>query len=109
MSTAKLALLGGEPIGGMPTGVYPEFEPSTIRRVAELLQRGATVGLSKKHPEILEAETAIAVWQGMPYCLGTSSGHAALHSALMGLEIFIGRRGYHHALHLGRIDLLHPA
>ena len=77
-------------MGGMPTGVYPEFDPSTIRRVAELLQRGATVGLSKKQPEILEAETAIAAWQGMPYCLGTSSGHAALHSAIMGLEITSG-------------------
>jgi dTDP-4-amino-4,6-dideoxygalactose transaminase len=90
VDTSKLALLGGDPVGGMPTGVYPQFDPSTIRRVAELLQRGATVGLSKKHPEILEAETAIAAWQGMPYCLGTSSGHAALHSAIMGLEITSG-------------------
>jgi len=90
MNASKLALLGGDPIGGMPTGVYPQFDPSAIRRVAELLQRGATVGLNKKHPEILEAETAIATWQGMPYCLGTSSGHAALHSAIMGLEISSG-------------------
>jgi dTDP-4-amino-4,6-dideoxygalactose transaminase len=90
MSASKLALLGGDPTGGVPTGVYPDFDPSAIRRVAELLQRGATVGLSKKQPEILEAETAIAAWQGMPYCIGTSSGHAALHSALIGLEITSG-------------------
>jgi len=90
MSASKLALLGGEPVGSLPTTTYPNFDPAAIRRVAELLQRGATVGLNKKHPEILEAETAIATWQGVAHCLGTSSGHAALHSALIGLEISSG-------------------
>ena len=32
----------------------------------------------------------MAAWQGVPYCLGTSSGHAALHSALIGLEVSWG-------------------
>jgi dTDP-4-amino-4,6-dideoxygalactose transaminase len=55
--------------------------------VNELLESGSTVGLSKHHAAIAEAEDAIARWQDVPYCLGTSSGHGALHAALMGLEI----------------------
>jgi dTDP-4-amino-4,6-dideoxygalactose transaminase len=32
----------------------------------------------------------VAAWQGVAYCLGTASGHAALHSALIGLEVSWG-------------------
>ncbi|MBL7200418.1 MAG: DegT/DnrJ/EryC1/StrS family aminotransferase [Anaerolineae bacterium] len=90
MSASKLALLGGTPIGPVSYGQYPRFSQAAMDRVAELLQRGSTVGLNKHHPEIAEAERAIAEWQGVPHCLGTSSGHAALHSALIGLEISSG-------------------
>jgi dTDP-4-amino-4,6-dideoxygalactose transaminase len=90
MSGSKLALLGGTPTGSVSYGQYPRFSQDAVDRVIELLQRGATVGLNKNCPEIAEAESAIAEWQGVAYCLGTSSGHAALHSALIGLEISSG-------------------
>ena len=90
MSTPKLALLGGSAIGSVPSGQHPRFSQDAVDRVAELLKRGTTVGLNKNCQEIEEAERAIAEWQGVEYCLGTSSGHAALHSSLMGLEITFG-------------------
>jgi dTDP-4-amino-4,6-dideoxygalactose transaminase len=90
MSASKLALLGGTPVGPVSPGQYPHFSQEAVDRVAELLQQGTTVGLNKNHPQIAEAERAISEWQGVPYCLGTSSGHAALHSALVGLEVSSG-------------------
>ncbi len=90
MRTQKLALLGGTAVGSVPQDPHPNFSEQTTRRVTELLERGATVGLSKKAKEIGEAEAAIAQWQDVPYCLGTASGHAALHSAVIGLEVSSG-------------------
>jgi dTDP-4-amino-4,6-dideoxygalactose transaminase len=91
MSASELALLGGAPVGDMSApGPYPRFTQEAMDRVAELMQRGATVGLNKNNPEIAELEAAVAEWQGVAYCLGTSSGHAALHSALIGLEVSWG-------------------
>ena len=90
MIKSELALLGGSPVGDVSSGQHPRFSQEAVDRVAELLQRGATVGLNKNFPEIAEVEGAIAEWQGVRYCLGTSSGHAALHSALIGLEISSG-------------------
>jgi len=87
MSSSTLALLGGEPVSPPPAPPHPHFSEEAIARVTELLRRGATVGLSKGCTEIAEAESAIAAWQGVPHCLGTISGHAALHSALIGLEV----------------------
>ena len=79
MSTSKLALLGGTPTGSVSSGQHPRFSQDAVDRVVELLKRGTTVGLNKDTKEIGEAERAIAQWQGVEYCLGTSSGHAALH------------------------------
>ena len=45
------------------------------------------VGLGRAHPWIDAAERAIAEWHGVDHCLTTSSGHASLHAALMGLQI----------------------
>jgi dTDP-4-amino-4,6-dideoxygalactose transaminase len=58
--------------------------------VEELLRSGTTVGLNKSSTEIEEAERRIAEWQGVRHCLGTASGHGALHSAIIGLEIATG-------------------
>ncbi|MHB9032632.1 MAG: DegT/DnrJ/EryC1/StrS family aminotransferase [Anaerolineae bacterium] len=90
MNTSKLALLGGEPVGPIPPDPHPDFSPEAIARVTALLQSGETVGLSKGNRPTGEAEAAIAAWQEMPYCMVTSSGHAALHSAVIGLEITSG-------------------
>ncbi|MBM3216232.1 DegT/DnrJ/EryC1/StrS family aminotransferase [Candidatus Poribacteria bacterium] len=87
MSARKLALLGGTPVGAPSQQPHPKFSEQAMDRVRRLLETGSTVGLSKGHPEIREAEQSIAEWQGVPYCLGTSSGHGALHAALMGLEV----------------------
>jgi perosamine synthetase len=90
MSASKLALLGGESIGVDAPAQFPRFSQSALDRVTRLIKSGATVGLNKNSAEIEEAEKAIADWQGVPFCLGTSSGHAALHSSLIGLEISYG-------------------
>jgi dTDP-4-amino-4,6-dideoxygalactose transaminase len=86
-----LAVLGGTPaINAKSESSYPRFTDEAIRRVTELLRNGTTVGLNKQCAEIDEAEAAIAEWQGVRHCLGTSSGHGALHSALIGLEVTSG-------------------
>ncbi len=90
MSSAKLALLGGEPIGAPPADAHPNFTPETIERVVEVMKAHRTVGLNKTIPEIGEAEAALAEWQGVEYCLTASSGHAALHDCVIGLEIAWG-------------------
>ena len=90
MNDDKLALLGGKPRFTAEATAYPRFTDSAISRVERLLRAGTTVGLNKQCAEIDEAEREIARWQGSGYCLGTSSGHAALQSALAGLEIASG-------------------
>ena len=90
MSASELALLGGTSIGSVSSGQHPRFSQDAVDRIVELLKRGATVAFNKNSQEIAEAERAIAEWQGVEYCLGTASGHAALHSAIMGLEITYG-------------------
>lgn len=89
-SSGLLALLGGEPLGAPEPEQHPTFTPDAIARVVDLLKRGDTVGLSKANPTIGEAEAAIAAWHQMPHCLGVATGHAALHAALIGLEITNG-------------------
>ncbi len=90
MSTSKLALLGGNSVGAPPSDKHPNFNKEVIGRITELLERGETVAFNKQNTCLGEAEAAIAQWQEVPYCLTTSSGHAALHSAVMGLEISSG-------------------
>jgi dTDP-4-amino-4,6-dideoxygalactose transaminase len=90
MSTNTLALLGGPALGVPQPSRHPAFEQGAIDRVVDMLERGRTVGLNRNHPEIAEAENAIAAWQGVPHCLLASSGHAALQDCLMGLEISWG-------------------
>jgi dTDP-4-amino-4,6-dideoxygalactose transaminase len=83
----RLALLGGAPLGEVPADLHPAFSRRALARAGELLRKGMTVGLGKHHPIIREAEEAIARWQGVEHAMLLSSGHAALHMALAGLEI----------------------
>ncbi len=85
-----LALLGGEPVGAPPADDHPRFSQATLDRVAQVMQQRRTVGLNKNTPEVAEAEAAIAQWQGVAHCLLASSGHAALHNCLIGLEVSWG-------------------
>lgn len=82
-----LALLGGQALGAPSAPQFPAFTETARRRVDELLAKGRTVGLSKLDPVIAEAEAALAAYHGVGHCLGTSTGHAALHACLIGLEI----------------------
>src|SRR5262249_38730468 len=79
-------LLGGESCGVPAAGAWPRFTPEAIARVVELLERSETVTLGKRGV-IGEAEAAVSDYHGGRPAMVLSSGHAALHAALMGLEI----------------------
>jgi dTDP-4-amino-4,6-dideoxygalactose transaminase len=89
-TSERLALLGGAPVRDPAKPAYPVFSDRARERVDELLRAGHAVGLSKHDEVIREAETTIASWHGVEHCLATASGHGALHSALIGLEITSG-------------------
>lgn len=84
-----LALLGGDPVVTAKTVPYPLFSPAAIERVSSFLHHelGITQGLSKHHPVIGEFEQVFAEFFDSPHCLGASSGHGALQTALIGGEI----------------------
>ena len=84
---SKLAILGGKKIGGITSPPFPVFSARAIRRVTKLLQDGRTVGLNRNCPEIREVEQTISDYHGGRHAMVVSSGHAALQTALAGLEI----------------------
>lgn len=86
----KLALLGGTPARDADPRQYPRYSDEAKHRVAELLDRGEAFGLSKLHPDIGAIEAALAEYFGVPWAMGTSTGHGALHAALIGLELTAG-------------------
>ncbi|MCF7687071.1 MAG: DegT/DnrJ/EryC1/StrS family aminotransferase [Cephaloticoccus sp.] len=87
-TAAKLALLGGTPVGKITYPKFPTFTDRAIARTVEMLRTGKLFGVGRKHvPEIGEAEEVISRYHGGRHVLATSSGHAALQSALAGLEI----------------------
>jgi dTDP-4-amino-4,6-dideoxygalactose transaminase len=92
MSRSTLALLGGDPAHSSPPADYPRFSDDALRQVSGFLrhEHGLLQGLSKHHEIVREFEEAFAAYHEMPYCLATSSGHGALQSALIGLEITAG-------------------
>ncbi len=87
---SKLALLGGSPIRAAAPRQYPVWSPASRARVAELLEQGVALGLSKHQPEIAALESAVAEFFGAKCGLGTSTGNGALHAALIGLELTAG-------------------
>jgi dTDP-4-amino-4,6-dideoxygalactose transaminase len=90
-AASKLALLGGTPVGEITYPKFPTFTDRAIERAADMLRQGKLFGLGRKHvPEIGEAEAVISRYHGNRHVLATSSGHAALQSALAGLEICCG-------------------
>jgi dTDP-4-amino-4,6-dideoxygalactose transaminase len=84
---SKLALLGGRPSGVPAKPHYPRFTERARGQIDEVLREGRIVGLGTAHPWVGAAERAIAKWQGTKHALTTSSGHASLHAALIGLQI----------------------
>ncbi len=87
VSSSALALNGGQPAHTARGPKYPRFETADYERIREVLDGGLTQGLSKGHPVIAELEERLAAYHDVPHCLAASSGHGALQSALIGLEI----------------------
>lgn len=85
--SSKLAVLGGSPAHLAKAPKYPELDPAVFERIAETLDRGPMQGLSKDHPIVRELEEKLAAFHGVGHALLTSSGHGALQSALIGLEV----------------------
>jgi dTDP-4-amino-4,6-dideoxygalactose transaminase len=85
--SSQLALLGGAPEHQLTGPKYPRFNSRVYETVIETLARGPMQGLSKGHPVIRELEERLAEYHGVDRVLASSSGHGALHSALIGLEI----------------------
>jgi dTDP-4-amino-4,6-dideoxygalactose transaminase len=86
-ASTTLALLGGDPVEVPPLPTYPALDEGALGRIAEVLESTQRQGLSKGHPVIREAEETFASFHGVGNCLWSSSGHGALQSALIGLEI----------------------
>src|SRR5580704_13219408 len=86
----RLAMLGGRPARSPSKIRYPVFTQAALARVTQLLNDGAMSALSKAHPTISEVETLLAEFHGVDHAMVTSSGHAALHAALIGLELTAG-------------------
>ncbi len=86
----RLALLGGSPARRAIKPKFPIFTDRARARVDRLLHEGPIVGLSKEHSLIREAEETIAAWHDVDLCLCVSTGHAALHATMIGLEIADG-------------------
>jgi dTDP-4-amino-4,6-dideoxygalactose transaminase len=89
-SASDLALLGGPPVRTARANRYPVFSRAARDRVAQLLDEGSMSALSKAHPIVAESEKALADFHTVDHALLTSSGHAALHAALIGLELTAG-------------------
>lgn len=85
--SSKLAALGGAPAHTLSAPKYPEIGPEVFDRIRETLDRGPIQGLSKAHPLIGELEEQLAAFHGVEHALSASSGHGALQSALIGLEL----------------------
>jgi len=83
----QLALLGGEPVGGAKPAAWPQFKQKDIDGVVDILKSGRTVGLGRTNEQIDRAETALSKYHGGRHAMVVNSGHAALLSALMGLEV----------------------
>jgi perosamine synthetase len=88
--STDLALLGGSPAHVMRPPTYPSFDSAVYDQIRKTLELGPMQGLSKGHPIIEELETALASFHGVSHALCGSSGHAALQSALIGLELTAG-------------------
>lgn len=87
LSADTLALAGGSPAHAVRPATYPTFSAAAHERIRRTLDEGPTQGLSKGHPVIAELEQALAAFHEVDRCLCASSGHGALQTALIGLQI----------------------
>jgi dTDP-4-amino-4,6-dideoxygalactose transaminase len=87
VNTTELAIHGGRPAFAHKAPRYPRFSAHAFERLVEVISGGPTQGLSRQHPIVGEFEEALAAFHEVPHCLSASSGHGALQSALIGLEV----------------------
>jgi dTDP-4-amino-4,6-dideoxygalactose transaminase len=81
----KLAIEGGKPVNTEPFPMWPSFSEKTIQMVAEPLKTGK---VNYWTGEIgVKFEKAWAEYNGAKYCVTTTSGTSALHTAVSALGI----------------------
>jgi hypothetical protein len=82
----KLAIEGGKPVNTEPFPMWPSFSEKTIQMVAEPLKTGK---VNYWTGEIgVKFEKAWAEYNGAKYCITTTNGTSALHTAVSALGIF---------------------
>ena len=81
----KLAIEGGNPVNTKPFPMWPSFSEKTIKMVAEPLKTGR---VNYWTGEIgVKFEKAWAEYNGAKYCITTTNGTSALHTAVAALGI----------------------
>lgn len=93
MSQDKLAILGGEPIRKRSWPKWPRATADTERVLLSVLHSGRwTLSGAYAGKSCYERQfaTAYAGYHGIPYCIPTTSGTAALTLALLALEVGVG-------------------
>lgn len=85
MRKAKLAIMGGKPAKSTPYGSGPKHLPSEKDAVCAVLDRGALE--FARGPEVMALRETWAKLHGVPHCVTTSSGTAAIHTAVGALGI----------------------
>lgn len=84
----KLALFGGEKAKTTPFGTGKRFGNEELEQVREALSQNTLFYWAGK--KVKEFTKKFADMYGMPYCVATSSGTAAIHAALGALDITEG-------------------
>ena len=85
MTEEKLAIDGGRPVIEEKLPKWPWFDEETIQAATEPLRTGQINYWTG--PLGMKFEEEFAKWNGTKYCVTTSNGTSALHTALGGLNI----------------------
>jgi len=83
--TDRLAIDGGEPAIGEPLPPWPWFDEETIQAALEPLRNGKVNYWTGELGR--EFEERFAAWNGAGFCISTTNGTSALHTAVAGLGI----------------------
>ena len=81
----KLAIEGGAPVNSKAFPTWPQFEESTVLKVADLLRTGKVNYWTGKVG--MEFEEEWAKWLGVNHAISVANGTCALHTALASMGI----------------------
>ncbi|MFN4228071.1 MAG: DegT/DnrJ/EryC1/StrS family aminotransferase [Candidatus Ratteibacteria bacterium] len=81
----KLAIEGGKPVNTEPFPMWPSFSEKTIQMVSEPLKTGKVNYWTGEIGVKFEKEWA--KYNGAKYCITTTNGTSALHTAVSALGI----------------------